>query len=239
MVMTAYFLAYLLPLTAVIGLVWEDSLGLGGFLTPVFAYGFVPVVDWIVDRLLRDKQRVEDVSDWPWWMYRLVVWLWPVVQTGTLLLYVWDVMERGADKVLARALSMGFVAAGGINVAHELFHKRRWMERAAGRYLLVLAGYGHFAVEHSLGHHRKVATEEDPATARLGESFYAFFPRVVSRSWASAWALRPAEVGFLTAIEIISGLMAYVLLGRTVALFLVGQAMVAVLILEKVNYIEQ
>ena len=42
-----------------------------------------------------------------------------------------------------------------------------------------LVGYGHFSLEHNAGHHRRVATPEDCASARLGESFYAFALREV------------------------------------------------------------
>lgn len=32
--------------------------------------------------------------------------------------------------------------------------------------MCVVISYGHFYVEHNRGHHKQVATEEDPATAR-------------------------------------------------------------------------
>lgn len=34
--------------------------------------------------------------------------------------------------------------------------------------MCVVISYGHFYVEHNRGHHKQVATEEDPATARYG-----------------------------------------------------------------------
>lgn len=45
--------------------------------------------------------------------------------------------------------------------------------------LLSSVGYGHFTTEHVFGHHRFVGTQNDPATARFGETFYAFLPRTV------------------------------------------------------------
>ena len=44
---------------------------------------------------------------------------------------------------------------------------------------LAQTGYGHFFIEHNRGHHVRVATPEDPASSRLGESFWAFLPRTV------------------------------------------------------------
>nr|BFE73976.1 hypothetical protein GCM10020092_072770 [Actinoplanes digitatis] len=54
-------------------------------------------------------------------------------------------------------------------------------------------GYGHFFVEHNRGHHVRVATPEDPASSRLGESYYRFWPRTVLGSLRSAWRLETAR----------------------------------------------
>jgi alkane 1-monooxygenase len=56
---------------------------------------------------------------------------------------------------------------------------------------LVLAptGYGHFHVEHNRGHHRDVATPDDPASSRMGESIYAFVVREIPGAWRRAWRL--------------------------------------------------
>jgi alkane 1-monooxygenase len=55
--------------------------------------------------------------------------------------------------------------------------------------LLLTAQYMHFFIEHNRGHHKNVSTEEDPATARYGETFYAFWFRSVVMSYISAWKL--------------------------------------------------
>jgi alkane 1-monooxygenase len=39
--------------------------------------------------------------------------------------------------------------------------------------------YSHFYNEHTKGHHKNVATPEDPATARINESIYEFIFRSV------------------------------------------------------------
>ena len=81
------------------------------------------------------------------------------------------------------------VSGIAINTAHELGHKRASLERWLSRVALAQSGYGHFFIEHNRGHHVRVATPEDPASARLGESFYAFWPRTVLGSLRSAWEL--------------------------------------------------
>ncbi len=90
---------------------------------------------------------------------------------------------------LGYALTVGTVAGVAINTAHELGHKKERSERLLAKLALAQSGYGHFYVEHNRGHHNRVATPEDPASSRLGESFWAFLPRTVVGSIRSAWAL--------------------------------------------------
>lgn len=81
---------------------------------------------------------------------------------------------------IGMSLSVGLITGDiGIVAGHELCHKATKLERLAGRFLLCAVSYGHFYVEHTLGHHKDVATDHDPATARYGESFYSFLPRVI------------------------------------------------------------
>ena len=71
---------------------------------------------------------------------------------------------------------------GGVNglAGHELIHKRQVHNKLLGLWTYSKMLYSHFSLEHGSGHHRNVATPEDPATAKQGESFYEFFPRTVS-----------------------------------------------------------
>jgi len=88
-------------------------------------------------------------------------------------------------------------AAGGIvaiNVAHELVHRASRLERSVGGWLLATVGYGAFKVEHVRGHHLRVATADDPATARIGESLWRFVPRSVVGTLGHAWRLESARV---------------------------------------------
>jgi alkane 1-monooxygenase len=87
------------------------------------------------------------------------------------------------------ALTVGLVGGVGINTAHELGHKRDDTERWLSRVALAQTWYGHLFIEHNRGHHSRVATPEDPASSRFGESFWAFLPRTVVGSVRSAWAL--------------------------------------------------
>lgn len=92
------------------------------------------------------------------------------------------------------ALSAATVAGVGINTAHELGHKREKLERWLAKITLAQVCYGHFYVEHNRGHHVRVATPEDPASARFGESFWEFLPRSVVGGIRSAWELEAQRI---------------------------------------------
>ena len=85
------------------------------------------------------------------------------------------------------AAVMGIYSGSSINTAHEIGHKTTKRERFLSRLTLAVTGYGHFCIEHNLGHHRDVATPEDPASSRMGETIYRFalreIPGAAKRGW--------------------------------------------------------
>lgn len=142
-----------------------------------------------------------------------------------------------------------------IVVAHELVHRSGKGMRRLGRVLLGTVLYDHFAVEHVRGHHARVGTEDDPATARLGESAFAFLLRTVPAQARSAWRLESRRLGDedmrwndcrMLRHQVLLGLLAEwsvafaiaVLLGPGAFAAYVAQAVVAVRLLEAVNYFE-
>ena len=153
---------------------------------------------------------------------------------------------------VAAAISIGCIGGIGINTAHELGHKREKVERWLSKIALAQSGYGHFYIEHNRGHHVRVSTPEDPASSRLGESFYAFWPRTVIGSLRSAWRLerrRYARRGrhpFRLGNDVLNAwAMTLVLfaalalwLGPGVLPYLLLQALVGLSLLEVVNYLE-
>ncbi len=161
----------------------------------------------------------------------------------------WDLPT--VDKV-GLSVTMGFVAGIGISTAHELGHKRESVERWMAKIALAQSCYGHFYIEHNRGHHVRVATPEDPASSRLGESFYAFWPRTVVGSARGAWRLErrryarhhehPFRIGndVINAWLLSAGLwVAMVLwLGLGILPYLILQAVIGFSLLEVVNYLE-
>ena len=85
--------------------------------------------------------------------------------------------------------TVGIIGGCAINVAHVLGHTRMHAEKWLSKVALAQTCYGHFFVEHNRGHHVRVATPEDPASSRLGESLYRFIARSVVGSLRSAWRI--------------------------------------------------
>jgi alkane 1-monooxygenase len=103
---------------------------------------------------------------------------------------------RDAFDVIVSMIVVGSSSGySGIVVAHELIHRprRRWQN--GGRLILATVLYEHFFTEHLRGHHVRVGTDDDPATARFGESFNRFYLRTVPAQFRSAWRLETARLG--------------------------------------------
>lgn len=149
-----------------------------------------------------------------------------------------EIWEGLANLLAVRILVGTNSCCGAIAPAHELIHRRRRWQRLLGRSLLMTVCYDHFFVAHRLGHHARLGSGEDPSTARLDESYPAFFRRSVRRQWQIAW-----QVGRRTVLK---GLAAELLLltvfgiwfGPLALFMLLYQAVVAVKLLEAVNYFQ-
>lgn len=83
----------------------------------------------------------------------------------------------------------------GVVVAHELIHRRNRWSRFVGRLLMSSVLYEHFCTEHIRGHHARVGTKADPATARFGETFLTFYLRTVPGQFKSAFLLEATRLG--------------------------------------------
>jgi alkane 1-monooxygenase len=184
-----YLLAYLLPLGAVRALDWQ---GLWSWAPVIMAFVAIPVIEQILPASVANFSDSEEESrsrtrffDWLLYLnasllFGIVIWYLYVISNQTL----------SAVELLGLTLSTGLiVGTNGINVAHELGHRNSRGEQLLSKIMLLPALYQHFFIEHNRGHHKHVATDRDPASARLGENLYAFWLRSVKGNWRNAWAL--------------------------------------------------
>jgi len=150
-------------------------------------------------------------------------------------------------------LSVGIVlGTNGINVAHELGHRTTKMEQMMAKLLLMPSLYMHFFIEHNLGHHTYVGTPQDPATAKKNQSVYGFWWSSIIGQLVSAYriqkhVLKVKKASFfsisneLLVFAFVQGAYltgVYLALGVGGLFYAVGFALVSVLLLETINYIE-
>jgi alkane 1-monooxygenase len=236
------------------GLVRLTGLGVFWFYGPMLVFGIFPLLD-----LLRGTDAENPPDSVIKWLeedryYRWCTYLFIPIQYAGLVFACWLWSHGGLSTVdsIGLALTTAMVSGIAINTAHELGHKRASVERWLSKVALAQSGYGHFFIEHNRGHHVRVATPEDPASARLGESFYAFLPRTVLGSLRSAWELEGVRLGRVGASRLsprndilnawVMSVALFALLtaifGIVVLPYLLIQAVIGFSLLEVVNYLE-
>lgn len=119
----------------------------------------------------------------------------------TWLLGAWFVVTHPLPwpSYVALGIAHGWGLAFAINAGHEVGHKTDKFSKWMALVMLAPSFYGHFRIEHNMGHHSDVATPRDSATARFGEGFWAFMLREYSGAWKRAWRLeskRAARKGY-------------------------------------------
>ncbi len=189
----------------------------------------------------------------PFARFRLLPWLYIPLQLGVIAWAGWTVAQPSTPLLATIGLTLSCgLSAGvfGFLAAHEMAHSRHAAERGLG--LVMLAGvlYLQFSIAHLFGHHRRAATREDPATARRGESCYAFLVRSITGQAGESWAYETARLRRqgrgrfsprnrliqFAVVEAATVAAVTVFSLRALAFFL-AQAALAIVLLELFNYI--
>ncbi len=251
-----WLLGLIVPIAPFIawGLAELTGSAIGWWVGPFIVFALIPSFDAIIGK---DSANPPDSA--VKWLeqdvyYRWCTYVFLPLQFASLVFacWQWAYGDLGFAGNLGLALTVAMVAGIAINTAHELGHKRKSYERWLSKVALAQTGYGHFFIEHNRGHHVRVSTPEDPASSRLGESFWEFLPRTVVGSLRSAIHLERERLarmdkGFFTIRNDVlnAWLMSVVLFGALVAAFgpvvipwLLLQAVIGFSLLEVVNYLE-
>jgi alkane 1-monooxygenase len=237
------------------GLVNATGLRVFWWMGPIFVYLVIPVLDVFFGD--DPSNPPEEIVAWleKDRYYRFVTYAFIPVQFVAFFVGFWLMTRHGGLAVVDRlgiAFTLGSLNGIAINTAHELGHKKEHLERWFARIALAPSGYGHFFIEHNRGHHVRVATPEDPASSRLGESFWRFWPRTVSGSLRNAWRLERTRLRRMDkrvfslrndvlnawAMTVVLWAAVLVLFGIGVLPYLLIQAVFAFSLLEAVNYLE-
>jgi len=187
-----HLLGLLFPLNAMVFLLTSPH---SAWAAPLFT---IPVFgSAVVDRFSGTTTRkpAANMPDWPFDVLLTVLTALQLVNVA-LLVHAAAGWRALSVQTFAAMIVVGSASAySGIVVAHELIHRPRRALREAGRLVLATVLYEHFYTEHVRGHHVRIGTREDPATARFGESFNRFYVRTVPAQFKSAWRLETARLG--------------------------------------------
>lgn len=246
----AYAAVLLVPALAAVGLAVG---GAATWLVPALVYGLIPLAELALPGPRRNApaavEEARRASPW----FDFVIYACVPVQLGLVV-----ALAARAPSLEGWALAGAIVSVGtccgalGINIGHELGHRVRRRDQVLARVMLSTSLYAHFFVEHNRGHHARVATPEDPASARLGETLPAFWVRSVRDSWLSAWRLEAERLGrrgrsaWSLDNEVLVGAVVQpaIVLGLGLAFGPVGAgafvaaAVIGALLLETINYVE-
>jgi alkane 1-monooxygenase len=263
----------LVPPTAVflaLGMIWAfNMLGWNAvspvwwWIGPLLVYGLLPLLDLFFgpDGQNPPDEVMEALENDKY--YRYCTYIYIPFQLASLVIacYLWTAdnlswlgIDGGLGLIskIGLAISVGVMGGVGINTAHEMGHKKDSLERWLSKVTLAQTFYGHFYIEHNRGHHVRVATPEDPASSKFGESFWRFLPRSVWGSLKSSWEIEKTRMERLgkptwnIRNDVLNAwLMSVVLFGVLTAVFgisilpfLVIQAVYGFSLLETVNYLE-
>jgi alkane 1-monooxygenase len=150
-------------------------------LTLAIYFGLIPILDMLIgeDPNNPPEEVVEALSSDNW--YRLLLFATIPIQFAGLFLSAWTVATADLPWWAFLAITAGIGTANGsaLTIGHELGHKQNRLDQWGAKIVNALTGYAHFCIEHNRGHHSLVATPEDPASSRMGESVYAFMLREI------------------------------------------------------------
>jgi alkane 1-monooxygenase len=248
-----YVFAYTTPITAIIGLWLQDF---WVFFTPVFAFILVPFLETLLPVATQNLNKEDTISKNKNKFFNVLLYLNVPIVFGLVGYFLWSLsfVVYSTTALIGLTISVGIVVgSNGINVAHELGHRKLQFEKTLGKLLLLPALYMHFFIEHNYGHHLHAATPEDPATAQYNQSVYSFWFTSISRQYIKAWRiqqnlLQQSEGNFwstkndmfwYTLIQIGYLLIIYFFFGGLATILAFGIALMGIILLESINYIER
>ncbi len=230
------------------------SAGIFTFLPLLITFVAVPILELFFKPNKQNLSETEAESAKNDWYYKLLLFLIVPIQIMALLLFFQAVQENiSTVDLVGRITSMGILCGVlGINVGHELGHRTNRFEQFLGKLLLLTSLETHFLPYHNTGHHFDVATPEDAATARKNEWLFTFWFRSQIGSYFKAWQLEKKRLTILkksvvsinnkmmiyTIAQIAFVLCIYFFFGKAVLLYFLMAAIIGILLLETVNYIE-
>jgi alkane 1-monooxygenase len=251
------YIKYLNPLIVyLLAYLAFTQVGIYCWLVPIYAFGFVPFVELFIPANVKNMSTAEEVLAKENKVYDYMLYLMVLIQIPTLFFFLYSFTTNqniATIDIIGRITSMGILCGTfGINIGHELGHRKKVGEQLLAKISLLSSLYMHFFIEHNKGHHKNVATPLDPSSARYNEIVYLFYFRTIVYSYLSAWHIANIEVrkkgnpvfsiyNEMLQVHIIQLLFVagiYFVFGGWIMVYFLGAALIGILLLETVNYIE-
>ena len=247
-----YLWAYSIPVVGILGIYLGDFWSFSALL---FTFIIIPFLELLlpVDQKNYDQETVSNRLKNKF--FDVLLYLNVPIVYGAIFFCLYKITQPGISKIeiIGMTLSLGVIlGSNGINVAHELGHRKNFFEKILGKFLLIPSHYTHFYIEHNHGHHLHVSTPEDPSTAKYNQNLYAFWFQTVIGTYKKAWEIQKRlnlidnrslfsaknDMFWFTIIQISYLLLIYLLFGFNGFLFVLFAGIVGFLLLETINYIE-
>lgn len=247
-----FLLVYSVPIVVLFSIYSENY---WSFSTVVFIFLIIPFLELFTKGSTKNLTKIEEEIAkedklYDWLLYILVPTQYFILG---YFLYQVSIEELPFYYKIGATIAFG-ISCGvlGINAAHELGHRLTWYEQLMSKTLLLSTLYMHFFIEHNRGHHKNVSTDDDPASSRYSEMVYTFFFRSIWGGWRSAWHLEAArlkqnkiafwsiknEVLVYQIVQLLLISIIWIAFGTSTLLFFLFAALMGILLLETVNYIE-
>jgi alkane 1-monooxygenase len=221
----------------------------------LYAFAFMPIVELLINPKEKNMSEAEEQVAKEDKLYDIWLYLMVPFQYAALVFFLISLQDTTLTTIeyIGRIAVMGLLCGTfGINVGHELGHRRNLYERNMAKALLLTSLYMHFYIEHNKGHHKNVSTVEDPSSARRGEPIYLFYFRTVIMGFLSACHIagedqqkkgKPIfhfsnQMIQFQLLQFALVVIIYFIFGLKIMMAFMAAATIGFLLLETVNYIE-
>lgn len=247
-----YLLAYSIPVLGILGIYFQGVWSYSAFF---YAFILIPILEYFlpIDNTNYSENEIENLLQNKF--YNVLLYLNVPIVFGCLYFSftIIQTKELSYFELIGIILSLGIIlGSNGINVAHELGHRKLLFERILGKILLIPSHYTHFFIEHNHGHHLDVSTPEDPSTAKYNQNIYAFWIQTVTGTYLKAWKIQKKlnklenrslfslknDMFWFTVLQFSYLTIVFLLFGLKVLIVAILSGVVGFLLLETINYIE-
>ena len=245
---TTPFVLYLL------GFLAFNKTGIWCWIPILYVFFFIPILELFIAPNPKNLDAIEEQLAKSNVLYDVIIWLTVPFQFISLYLFFESLQPTTSiADLVGKIIAMGLLCgAFGINAAHELGHRNSKFEQLLSKLLLLTSLYMHFFIEHNKGHHKHVATPQDPSTAKFKQTVYAFWLQTFIGTYISAWHIAiddskkknkafpffNNEMFLFQLIQMAFILFVFYFWGLNIMLCFICAALMGAILLETVNYIE-